>query len=70
MGVALKGVISPHYSGILEKQVCTTSKSSRGNDLNEYRITELGRLFVGGLNGDSGAPIDVFGVGTELATFF
>jgi nicotinate phosphoribosyltransferase len=44
---------------ILDEAGCRAAKIMASGDLNEYRIAELV---------EAGAPIDAFGVGTELAT--
>jgi len=51
--------LSRQVRRILDEAGLHDAKIIASNDLNEYRLAELVR---------SGAPIDVFGVGTELAT--
>jgi nicotinate phosphoribosyltransferase len=53
------GALSWQVRRILDEAGLHDAKIIASNDLNEYRLAELVR---------SGAPIDVFGVGTELAT--
>jgi nicotinate phosphoribosyltransferase len=53
------GALSHQVRSILDKAGLDDAKIMASNDLNEYRVAELVR---------SGAPIDAFGVGTELAT--
>jgi nicotinate phosphoribosyltransferase len=51
--------LSKEVRGILDRAGLTKAKIFATNDLNEYRLDELTK---------AGAPIDAFGVGTQLAT--
>ncbi len=70
VGKSLKGVrldsgdlvtLSKKVRGILDEAGLTDAKILASGDLNEYRIGELLQ---------AGAPIDLFGVGTQLVTSF
>ncbi len=52
-------VLSKQVRAVLDEAGCKSAQIVASGDLNEYRITELLA---------AGAPIDVFGVGTELVT--
>ena len=52
-------VLSKEVRGILDRAGLQTAKIFATNDLDEHRLAELLR---------EGAPIDAFGVGTQLAT--
>jgi nicotinate phosphoribosyltransferase len=51
--------LSRGVRAILDEAGCTATKIVASGDLNEYKIAELRR---------AGAPIDVYGVGTDLVT--
>ena len=51
------GDLSRRVRAILDAAGCTTARIVASGDLNEYRVAELRR---------AGAPIDVYGIGTEL----
>jgi nicotinate phosphoribosyltransferase len=53
------GTLSREVRGILDRAGLTDTKIMASGDLDEYRIRDLVR---------SGAPVDSFGVGTQLAT--
>ncbi|AUX22937.1 nicotinate phosphoribosyltransferase [Sorangium cellulosum] len=53
------GALSVAVRGILDAAGCASAKIVASGDLNEHRIAELRR---------AGAPIDLYGVGTDLVT--